>query len=275
MLKKVLLSLLCLCFLANGLPLHTKATDVVTSEYLESWKRTIGETAYFVYTPQSEEELLNLGEDEIIAVFEGLKVTKKLLNENLELDIDKITVNDFIIDEIPLISDIITGPIDISGISPCELVLPDIGGGSYNGTYTLPSIANGVIVTRTNSFSDGTNSAEIVHYLNNADFKTFKNRLSSAQSWGNTWQSILGVLMTVVPPYITVTIGFITAVGALLEDSFINKVNDLYNSGSNIKAKITISGSYKSIVQWTDNKFYARNETVNGSVFKSKVDFLQ
>ena len=177
MLKKLLLSVICLSFIICGLPSHIKAEEApVTEEYLEEWKEKIGESAYFIYTPQTEQELLNLGDDEVIAVFEGVKVTKKLLNENLELDIDKITVNDFATNGL-LPSFEINGPIEMNPSITPNAVVPDLGegGSSYNGTYSLPSGVKGVIVSSIYQYSDGSNLGQIVLYLNNAHLKEFKD----------------------------------------------------------------------------------------------------
>lgn len=275
MLKKILLSVLCFSFIGCAIPSQVKAEEnTVTEEYLYEWKENIGKNAYFIYTPRSEHELLNLGEEDVIAIFEGVKVTKKLLNNNLELDIDKITVNDFV-DQNYIPSFESSEMVNFkSEITPYAMQLPDIGVGAYNGTYTVPSYADSVIVTRTNQFSDGTNSAEVVHYLSNSDFKIFVNKISvpTEVSWRNTWYGILGIILVVLPQYLGLTIDVLAVAGDHLEEAFQNKIVTLNNT-SGVKAKITINGSYKSVVQWTDNKFYARNESLNGSIFKSQVEF--
>lgn len=187
---------------------------------MEEWKEKIGETAYFIYTPQTEEELLNLGDDEVIAVFEGVKVTKKLLNENLELDIDKITVNDFATNGL-LPSFEINGPVDMNPTISPNAMLPNIvGTGGYDGYCNLPSWAN------------------------------------------------LGYLPTVLNSIFT----YLSLYEDFCELYFMSQVSNMCDAGK--KGKITISGSYKSIVEWTDNKFYARNGSLNGSIFKSAVNFL-
>lgn len=275
MFKKLLLSAICFSFIICGLPTHIKAEEVpVTEEYLEEWKEKIGETAYFIYTPQTEEELLNLGDDEVIAVFEGVKVTKKLLNENLELDIDKITVNDFATNGL-LPSFEINGPVDMNPTISPNAMLPNIvGTGGYDGYCNLPSWANGVIVSSTYQFSDGSNMAEVVFYLNNSDLTILKNHLYSFDdiALGYVIDEFVTVVLGFIPTPITQIITYLQLFQQIIETIFVGQITDMCVSGK--KGKVTISGDYKSIVEWTDNKFYARNGSLNGSIFKSAVNFL-
>ncbi|WP_273399613.1 hypothetical protein [Traorella massiliensis] len=276
MLKKLLLSVICLSFIICGLPSHIKAEEApVTEEYLEEWKEKIGESAYFIYTPQTEQELLNLGDDEVIAVFEGVKVTKKLLNENLELDIDKITVNDFATNGL-LPSFEINGPIEMNPSITPNAVVPDLGegGSSYNGTYSLPSGVKGVIVSSIYQYSDGSNIGQIVLYLNNDHLKEFKDELYDhpEDTTGFFLEHAIEALLGFIPGAYSTVLSFLSLYDDYCEMTFKNKVYDMYDAGK--KAKITVRGAYKSIVEWTDNKFYARNGTLNGSIFKSVVDFI-
>lgn len=241
---------------------------------MEEWKEKIGETAYFIYTPQTEEELLNLGDDEVIAVFEGVKVTKKLLNENLELDIDKITVNDFATNGL-LPSFEINGPVDMNPTIFPNAMLPNIvGTGGYDGYCNLPSWANGVIVSSTYQFSDGSNMAEVVFYLNNSDLKVYRDDLINLKDMviGYALDQIVSKLLGYLPTVLNSIFTYLSLYEDFCELYFMSQVSNMCDAGK--KGKITISGSYKSIVEWTDNKFYARNGSLNGSIFKSAVNFL-
>ena len=275
MFKKLLLSAICFSFIICGLPTHIKAEEVpVTEEYIEEWNEIIGLTAFFIYTPQTEEELLNLGDDEVIAVFEGVKVTKKLLNENLELDIDKITVNDFATNGL-LPSFEINGPVDMNPTISPNAMLPNIvGTGGYDGYCNLPSWANGVIVSSTYQFSDGSNMAEVVFYLNNSDLKVYRDDLINLKDMviGYALDQIVSKLLGYLPTVLNSIFTYLSLYEDFCELYFMSQVSNMCDAGK--KGKITRSGSYKIIVEWTDNKFYARNGSLNGSIFKSAVNFL-
>lgn len=238
MLKKLLLSVICLSFIICGLPSHIKAEEApVTEEYLEEWKEKIGESAYFIYTPQTEQELLNLGDDEVIAVFEGVKVTKKLLNENLELDIDKITVNDFVSSEY-LPSFEINGPEDIyPPTSPNAVEFPEIEGGGYDGYCTLPAWANGAIVSSTYQYSDGSNLAQVVFYLNNSDLKEFKKDLYNLKdmAFGFVADQFVSKLLGFIPTPISKIFSYLSLYQKVCEAAFKVQVSNMCDAGKKRK----------------------------------------
>lgn len=238
MFKKLLLSAICFSFIICGLPTHIKAEEVpVTEEYLEEWKEKIGETAYFIYTPQTEEELLNLGDDEVIAVFEGVKVTKKLLNENLELDIDKITVNDFATNGL-LPSFEINGPVDMNPTISPNAMLPNIvGTGGYDGYCNLPSWANGVIVSSTYQFSDGSNMAEVVFYLNNSDLKVYRDDLINLKDMviGYALDQIVSKLLGYLPTVLNSIFTYLSLYEDFCELYFMSQVSNMCDAGKKEK----------------------------------------
>ena len=207
-------------------------------------------------------------------MFEGVKVTKKLLNENLELDINKITVDDFVTSEY-LPSFEINGPVDTNPpASPNAVEFPEIEGGGYDGYCTLPSWANGAIVSSTYKYSDGSNLAQIVLYLNNSDLKVFRDELFNFKDMavGYIVDKAVSKLLGYIPKALNSILTYLSLFQDVFELIFMNQVMNMCNEGK--KGKVTISGSYRSIVEWTDNKFYARNGSLNGSVFRSVVNFL-
>ncbi len=197
-----------------------------------------------------------------------------MLNENLELDINKITVDDFVTSEY-LPSFEINGPVDTNPpASPNAVEFPEIEGGGYDGYCTLPSWANGAIVSSTYKYSDGSNLAQVVFYLNNSDLTVLKNYLYSMDdiALGYVVDEFVSAVLGFIPTPITQIITYLQLFQQIVETIFVGQITDMCLSGK--KGKVTISGSYRSIVEWTDNKFYARNGSLNGSVFRSVVNFL-
>ena len=117
------------------LPKRVFASD--EEEYLEQFKNDYRGNSYFEYVPSDAMSFDLLPENEIIAEFAGIKVTKKLLDEETYmLDIDKVTLED-----------LVNNPFDLNNPSTYQLILPGEGGSSITKYRSISSGYTSAVVT--------------------------------------------------------------------------------------------------------------------------------
>lgn len=241
---------------------HIKAFD--DYQYLKEFKDNYRNTSYYQYTPQNMDEFNSLHEDEVLEVFEGIKVSKRILDENLILDIEKVTLDDLVNEK------------------ESRQIVP-IGGGGGN-SVSLPSGYHSAIVTEKNTYLSGTNKGKSTYvvkmYLSHlalTDYLVQCNRKTTEQAIINlVASSAVSMIIGSVPVFDDIFSAAMDAaeLGNLVMDyQFYTKADELYFNDS--KAIVTISNSSRSIVAWTSNTYSIRNVNTSSYKIESVVEVLK
>lgn len=265
---------LCNCSFVKAISIDSETKD------LEEFKEHYKQTSFYQYIPQNMEEFLLLPNDTVLDVFEGIIVTKDLLNEDMILDIDRVQLDDIYtsssinVDQVHLYN---TSEI----ISPNQLVMPDLGGSGDSIYVNLPTGTQSAIVTSkmevvTEGQFYGETARIVTMYLSNRGMGDFAVRHMAANSksiyqiygsffWdlayifkisqiiGETLDNALSVALSVSE------LGSVT-----ITSQFANKFEEIYATKTN-KCKIEIKPSSISITEWSTNYFsYLKEQTKNG-----------
>lgn len=237
---------------------------------LQEIKSVYQEFGYYVYLP-SNDEFVNISNDVVLDVFCGINITKRILNDNNELDIEKVTLSDF-----EDIENAYTYFVQLPEIIPYSAVLPDLEGGGWNGTYNVPTGYKSVVIAATHEClltPRVDDYADTTYYLSNAALRNFKLACSNHDfdEWliENLISGILGIAAGA--PFLSVAYICITGIDAYVSQQTWNKLDELMNSGK--KARIYSRSSSLGVMEWTNNQFSVQNGTYNGWEIHSQVKF--
>ena len=273
-LKSLLLKILCCIFVFNlSTPLYASSQMNDENNYLESIKQKYLESySYYVYIPSNMNDFLILDDNVILDEFFGIKITKRLLNKNLELDINKVKYEDLV--KLDDEDDFQNNNLS----STFQMVMPDIiGGGSLNGTYSLPYGVKSVVVS---SYCENIDDSEDYyyrqeHYLSNAaaaEFLKEEPTSSSFKSAYNLVMTFLGLNTKNCSGLCATLYSIIMGVNLVISDNFYDKLEKIVNSGN--KAKISVRQSSYSVTTWTNDQYYVKNGVEGSYYVTSDVDYF-
>lgn len=274
MLKKILSFLIAFSvlistgtYIANANYNETEERNSMINEIKEGYELY----SYYAYIPN--EEFDDIPQDIILDTFYGINITKKVLNENYELDINKVSLEDFY--DLDLAYMQFT---DYVPIEPRMVVIPDVDGGSWNGTYTVPSGYKSVTVGTSyeviNPRSSLISYNEVVYYLSNDALKEFKNDFNYRpfdEALGGLVVDIL--LLKVKINIILAIISTLQLANALAVQRAWEAIDSLIASTEKKKGKITQRNNSISVTEWKNNSFTAYNRTYGDYKITSCVEF--
>ena len=212
------------------------------------------------YQVTNKDYLDSLSDDEVIEVYQNIKITKKLLDQDLVLDINRVSYNDICINETAIES-----PQNDSRVFDTETRL------------SLSSSYNNVVVIKKATTNTGPYVGPSVNlayvYLSNKGIKDF-----GYYSWvyeykfGNTISETVGNMIagtavcyipsTTFGAIFTIMTGAASLGNIIMTNNFRTSLNNLYESGK--KAVVTITSTSQSCSEWSGNYFYIENASRNG-----------
>lgn len=215
-----------------------------------------------------------LDENDVIEIFAGIKVTKKLLDENYVLDIDRVTMDDLVN----------SYNIESTSIQPYYLVpnIDDLGLSGYDVYAIIPNGYQSVSVTKKGTVLSGTYAGETAYivnlYLSNSALMYYieecfigDNVTEAVSSFiiEFTLTTVIGTFAPVTSTGISLALGFLEIYNLTVNQSFRNQLVTLRRAGS--KAHVQISSVSKSVTEWTDTVYGYENSTRNGLKIESEV----
>lgn len=236
------------------LTLAAPAWAAENESYLDAVKRSYKEDFCF-YQITDEEYLETLADNDIIETFHGINVTKKLLDENLVLDINKVTKHD---------------------LAP-ECSAQSVGVFDTEERHTLSSSYDNVVVIKKGTVQQGLQYAGTsvyltYAYLSNDGIADFIiNDWVNELSVGEALESAVAewIVGTVVgAPGLLYSAAFAIVVGAgnlgsiKAEKTFRTGLKDIYDAGE--KAIVTMSAASRSCEKWSDRYFYTEDGSRGG-----------
>lgn len=251
MVKKMLSLLLALTMcLSLSLPSFAAEND----SYLQEIKQSYVDNCCF-YQITDTDYLDSLADDEIIEVFQNINVTKKLLDENLVLDIDKVTEDDIV---------------PVQSTQNARVF-------DTETRHTLSSSYDNVVVIKKCVAQAGTQFAGTTVYLTFAylsnegiaDFiiNDWANELSLGQTLLEAiadW--VVGTVVGAAGLPFDVALAIVTGGANLgsvsMESSFRTALKAIYDNGG--RAILTMSTVSRSCAKWSDRYFYTENASRNG-----------
>lgn len=218
-------------------------------------------------------EFLLLDMDTVLDEFEGIKVTKRLLNENLELDINKLNYEDIVMEN-STVSKFVTNP--DNAVSPMAAIYPEVDGGWQDGTYTVGNGVTSVVVSSEYIALDESGYYfQSVYYLSNdviSDFYMDKNTTSSAKIiFEYLLTTILGLIPDVRSKALSYALSFVFTSSSVVNSNFWNNVRSLANGGK--KAKVTVKKNSYSVTEWANRNYTIYNRTIGNYRVISDVDY--
>lgn len=246
--------------------------------YLESFKENYRATSYYEYVPKDLIGFNALDEDEVLDVFVGIKVTKRILDENFVLDIDKVTLDDLVVNENVSVYE--------PGIST-NAIIPNnpIGGGGGSGfdSYrTLPTGYQNAAVTKRATVLSGQYAGMTTYivnlYLSNSSLMYYIEECLIGTSISNAALSLLaefvvttyiGTISGIAGAAVTIALGVANIYNQIVNQSFYNQLVTIRRNGQ--KAHVQITESSKSVTTWTSSTIGYENSTRNGLKIESEI----
>lgn len=240
--------------LAMSLSLSVPAFAAESETYLDAVKRSYEENFCF-YQVTDKEYLETLTDDDVIETFYGINVTKKLLDEDLVLDINKVTEDDL-----------------APECSPQSARALDT-----EVRHTLSSSYDNVVVIKRGTIQQGLQYAGTTVYLTYAylsnegiaDFiiNDWVNELSVGEALeGAVAEWIVGTVVGAPGLLYSAAFAIVVGIGNLgavkAEQKFRISLKDIYDAGE--KAVVTMSTASRSCVKWSDRYFYTENASRGG-----------
>ena len=267
MFKRILKGILCLMMAATCFSSNVFATNETSALSLIK-QRYVATNSYYEYIPQDLIQFNLIDDNEVLDIFMGIKVSKKLLNEDYVLDISKVTEDDLCID---------------NEIEPYYFV-PNIGadgGAAYEVTNRIPSGYDSVTVTKkVTAQNDPSQYTYIINlYLSNAALIYFIEECLINNPVADTIASFMGefVLTTfVLEPlegaFLSVAIFASDICSQIINNSFYNSlVNLRRDDNGEGMAHVRLTNVSKSATDW-DGQYYGwENKTRNGLIIESEV----
>ena len=261
------------CIKANENTMKKNNEERIVEEYKQKYEET---NSYYVYKPNDIISFLQLDMNKVIDEFLGIKICKRILNENFELDINKITYND-LTESDPNFNIEYVENLDESKFGPKALVLPEVDGG-WDGTNPVPVGYNSIIVS--SKYTSTSNSSNYyyqqVHYLSHDAISTWYTNYNTENSLQIICTALLTTILGLNPAswsvYLGLTCTGLLTIEAVINNNFWNNVRALSQSTSK-KAMITIKRNSQSVTEWTNNYWTCYNRTINGWKIESDVDF--
>ena len=203
------------CIQANGNLHEEQIVEAYKQKYLDN-------SCYYMYIPDDMNEFLLLDMDTVLDEFEGIKVTKRLLNENLELDINKLNYEDIVMEN-STVSKFVTNP--DNAVSPMAAIYPEVDGGWQDGTYTVGNGVTSVVVSSEYIALDESGYYfQSVYYLSNdviSDFYMDKNTTSSAKIiFEYLLTTILGLIPDVRSKALSYALSFVFTSSSVVNSNF-------------------------------------------------------
>lgn len=238
--------------LAMCLSLAAPAFAVENDPYLEEIKRSYVEDHCF-YQITDGDYLDSLADDEIIETFHNINVTKKLLDENMILDINKVTKNDV-----------------VPEYSPQNAQVFDT-----ETRHTLSSSYDNVVVIKKGVVQkglqyEGTTAYLTYMYMSNQGIVDFvmgdwsgslgKSLQQTVAEWAVC--TAVGLASAGFGAFLSLAIGVLDNVNAGKESAFREALTDIYYDGG--KAIVTMSTASRSCEKWTDSYFYTEDGSRGG-----------
>ena len=194
-----------------------------------------------------------LADDEIIEVFHNINVTKKLLDDNMVLDIDKVTESDL----------------------AAENLSPEIQPHYVEGKHILNIRYDNVVVIKKATVQKGlqyagTSTYITSMYLSNQGIVDFVMEDWSS-SLGKPFGAVVAewALCTVVGTespgfgaFLSLAIGYLDSVNASKESIFRNELKERYYNGERVV--VTMTAVSRSCENWPDRCFYTEDGSRNG-----------
>ena len=234
------------------LTLAAPAWAAENDPYLEKVKKSYIDGHCF-YQITDTEYLDSLADDEIIEVFHCINVTKRLLNENMILDINKVTSNDI-----------------VKGSSLQRMTIFET-----DTANTLSSIHDNAVVIKKGVVQQGLQYAGTTvyltyMYLSNQGIVDFvmsdwtgslgKTLKETIYEWALC--TLLDVATQNYGTFLSLAISFLDDIKASKEMAFREQLCDLYYAGD--KAILCITPISRSCEEWKDNIFYTENGSRSG-----------
>ena len=257
--KKYLSFLLSMCLVVSC---FTNCIKGNFNKELETFKEWYRETSFYQYTPQNMSEFEAYEMDYVLDEFVGLKVSKRILDENLILDINKVTIDDFI------------NAYDNSNASyPYQLVNPELGGGT--GLQLKSGYQNATVTVKKEYLTGvkaGTTEYTVYMYLSNYSLKNYMLKSGTKPiadmikeiilEFGS--QHIIATITgNVFGTALALALDIYDAAEMIYNQYNINIGNNLANS--NKKGIVQTSLTSRSITEWTSNTIsyqYVNNSDV-------------
>lgn len=238
--------------LAMCLTLSTPALATENDPHLEEVKKSYIDDHCF-YQITDTDYLNSLADDEVIEVFHGINVTKNLLNENMILDINKVTSNDI-----------------VKGTPSQRITIFET-----DTANTLSSTYDNVVVIKKGVIQQGlqyagTTSYVTYMYLSNQGIVDFvmsdwtgslgKTLEETIHEWDLC--TLLDVATQNFGTFLSLAIAFLDDIIASKEMAFREQLYDLYYAGD--KTILCITPVSRSCEEWKDNIFYTENGSRGG-----------
>lgn len=261
--KQLFSILLCLPLLLTSFSITYAKENSYSNEknfYLDDIKQEYIDN-YCFYQVTDTDYLNSLTDNDIIEVYQNIKVTKKLLNEDMILDIDKVTA-----------SDIVSDPQMSTYSSPISPQVFDT-----ETRCTLSSSYDNVVVLKEAVAASGPYAGTSVYianiYLSNTGIKDFGYyswvyEYKFGSSLKDTVNNMIAGTAVCFIPSKTFGVVFTIVTGAaslgniIMTNNFRTNLNNLYEAGN--KAVVTITSTSQSCSKWSDRYFYIENASRNG-----------
>lgn len=222
------------------------------NSYLDEIKYSYVEDHCF-YQITDTDYLNSLADDEIIEVFHNINITKKLLDCNMVLDINKVTESD-LVPEAPSL-----------GIQPYYV----------DGKHLLNIRYDNVVVIKKATIQEGLQYAGTSTYITDMYLSNQGIIDFVMEDWSGSLGKTLGAVVaewaastaigTVSPgfgAFLSLAIGYLDSVEANKENVFRNELKDRYYNGERVV--VTMTAVSRSCENWPDRCFYTEDGSRNG-----------
>lgn len=253
MLKKTFVSVLLAMAMVLGLGAPAFAAEE-SNPYLDEIKRSYVEDHCF-YQITDADYLNSLADDEVIETFHNINVTKKLLDENLILDIEKVTENDVVSECSPQVFDTET-------------------------RHTLSSSYDNVVVVKKAVEQSGQFAGATAYltymYLSHQGIVDFvmedwsgslgKSLNQTVAAWALC--TAVGLASPGFGAFLSLAVGALDNIAASGEGAFTSSLEEIYYDGD--KAIVTMTTVSRSCAKWTDRYFYTEDGSRSGLTITSE-----